>query len=78
MPQLGELAPNIRYIQAYSGHGVAPTHIMAKITAESIAGESDRFNVMAAIPHMPFPGGRVFGRPLLAAGMAYYKLLDLR
>jgi gamma-glutamylputrescine oxidase len=51
---------------------------MAKITAESIAGESDRFNVMAAIPHMHFPGGRVFGRPLLAAGMAYYKLLDLR
>ena len=78
MPQLGELAPNIRYIQAYSGHGVAPTHIMAKITAESIAGESDRFNVMAAIPHMPFPGGRVFGRPLLAAGGAYYKLMDLR
>jgi len=27
---------------------------------------------------MPFPGGRVFGRPLLAAGMAYYKLMDLR
>ncbi|GIR83360.1 MAG: hypothetical protein CM15mP84_11080 [Cellvibrionales bacterium] len=53
MPQLGELAPNIRYIQAYSGHGVAPTHIMAKITAESIAGESDRFNVMAAIPTCP-------------------------
>ena len=78
MPQLGELAPNIRYVQAYSGHGVAPTHIMAKITAESIAGKSDRFKVMAAIPHMPFPGGRVFGRPLLAAGMAYYKLMDLR
>mgnify|MGYP001303807121 FL=1 len=77
MPQLGKLAPNIRYIQAYSGHGVAPTHMMAKITAESIADETDRFDVMAAIPHMAFPGGRVLGRPLLAAGMAYYKLLDL-
>ena len=77
MPQLGKLAPNIRYIQAYSGHGVAPTHMMAKITAESIAGETDRFDVMAAIPHMAFPGGRLLGRPLLAAGMAYYKLLDL-
>jgi glycine/D-amino acid oxidase-like deaminating enzyme len=77
MPQLGKLAPNIRYIQAYSGHGVAPTHMMAKITAESIAGETNRFDVMAAIPHMAFPGGRVLGRPLLAAGMAYYKFLDL-
>jgi glycine/D-amino acid oxidase-like deaminating enzyme len=77
MPQLGKLAPNIRYIQAYSGHGVAPTHIMAKITAESIASETTRFDTMASIPHLPFPGGRVLGRPLLAAGMAYYKLLDL-
>jgi gamma-glutamylputrescine oxidase len=76
MPQLGRLADNVAYIQAYSGHGVAPTHIMARITAEMIAGESQRFDVMAKIRHLPFPGGRLLRRPALALGMAYYKALD--
>jgi glycine/D-amino acid oxidase-like deaminating enzyme len=77
MPQLGRLADNVAYIQAYSGHGVAPTHIMARITAEMIAGESDRFEVMAKIRHWPFPGGKLLRRPALAVGMAYYKALDV-
>jgi gamma-glutamylputrescine oxidase len=77
MPQLGRLADNVAYIQAYSGHGVAPTHIMARITAEMIAKETKRFEVMAKIPHMPFPGGKLFRRPGLAIGMTYYKALDL-
>jgi gamma-glutamylputrescine oxidase len=77
MPQLGRLADNVAYIQAYSGHGVAPTHIMARITAEMIARETKRFEVMAGIRHWPFPGGRLFRRPGLAVGMAYYKALDL-
>ncbi len=76
MPQLGKIAENIRYIQAYSGHGVAPTHIMARVTAEDICGKSTRFNTMAKIPHLPFPGGTLLGRPLLALGMTYYKALD--
>ena len=76
MPQLGRLADNVAYIQAYSGHGVAPTHMMAKITAEMIAKESNRFDVMAKINHWPFPGGKLLRRPALAVGMAYYKALD--
>jgi gamma-glutamylputrescine oxidase len=76
MPQLGRLADNVAYIQAYSGHGVAPTHIMARITAEMVAGESQRFDVMAKIHHWPFPGGKLLRRPALAVGMAYYKALD--
>jgi len=76
MPQLGRLADNIAYIQAYSGHGVAPTHIMARITAEMIAGNPQRFDVMAKIGHRPFPGGRYLRRPALAIGMAYYKAVD--
>lgn len=77
MPQLGRLAENVAYIQAYSGHGVAPTHMMAKITADMVVGESTRFNVMASINHWPFPGGKYFRRPALAIGMAYYKTLDV-
>lgn len=76
MPQLGRLNGNVYYIQAYSGHGVAPTHMMGRITAEMIAGQAERFDVFAKIKHWPFPGGKLFRRPGLAIGMLYYKLLD--
>jgi glycine/D-amino acid oxidase-like deaminating enzyme len=76
MPQLGHLGDKLSYIQAYSGHGVAPTHIMARITAEMVLGEPRRFDIMAAIHHWPFPGGKLLRRPGLALGMAYYKALD--
>ena len=77
MPQLGKLTDNIYFIQAYSGHGVAPTHMMARITAEHIAGERKRFDMMAKIRHWPFPGGRFLRRPGMALGMLYFKALDL-
>lgn len=76
MPQLGRLAGNVSYIQAYSGHGVAPSHMMARITAEMISGSPGRFDILAGIPHHPFPGGKLLRRPALAIGMLYFKLLD--
>jgi len=76
MPQLGRLTDNSFYVQAYSGHGVVPTHIMARIIAEMIAGKPDRFDILAKINHLSFPGGKLFRRPLMALGMLYYKLLD--
>ncbi|MGK0498536.1 MAG: glycine/D-amino acid oxidase-like deaminating enzyme [Oceanicoccus sp.] len=77
MPQLGRLASNVFYIQAYSGHGVAPTHIMGRITAEMISGTAERFDVFAKIKHWPFPGGKLLRRPGLAMGMMYYKMKDM-
>lgn len=76
MPQLGKLASNIYYIQAYSGHGVAPTHMMARITAQAISGEGERFAMMSKIRHWPFPGGRFLRRPGMALGMLYFKAKD--
>ncbi|WP_271271544.1 NAD(P)/FAD-dependent oxidoreductase [Aliamphritea hakodatensis] len=77
MPQLGRLDGNVYYIQAYSGHGVAPTHMMARITAQMIAGQAERFDVFTRIKHWPFPGGPVFRTPCFALGMLYYKLRDM-
>lgn len=76
MPQLGRLTDNVAYIQAYSGHGVAPTHMMARITAEMVTGLPERFDVFAKIPHHPFPGGKLLRRPAMAVGMAYFKIKD--
>ncbi|ARN72865.1 NAD(P)/FAD-dependent oxidoreductase [Oceanicoccus sagamiensis] len=77
MPQLGRLSKNVFYIQAYSGHGVAPTHMMGRITAEMISGTAERFDVFAKIRHWPFPGGKLLRRPGLAVGMLYFKLMDM-
>ncbi|MBU3068561.1 FAD-binding oxidoreductase [Aestuariicella sp. G3-2] len=76
MPQLGRLKGNVYYIQAYSGHGVAPTHMMGRITAQMIAGQAERFDVFAKIKHWSFPGGKLLRTPSFALGMLYYKMLD--
>ncbi len=76
MPQLGKLADNIYFVQAYSGHGVAPTHIMGRIIAEAINGETKRFEMMSSIRHMAFPGGKYLRRPGYAVGMSYFKAKD--
>ena len=77
MPQMGKLEDKLFYIQAYSGHGVAPTHIMARVMAEAIAGDTRRMDILSSIRHHPFPGGRYLRRPGMAVGMLYFKALDL-
>ena len=77
MPQLGRLNGEVYYIQAFSGHGVAPTHMLGRITAQMIAGQAERFDIFAKIKHHPFPGGRLLRRPGLALGMLYFRLKDL-
>ncbi len=78
IPQLGRLDDNVFYVQAYSGHGVAPTHMSGRLLAELISHQAERFDLLARIQHIPFPGGRLLRQPMLALGMLYYKLLDMR
>ncbi|GFR89184.1 FAD-dependent oxidoreductase [Elysia marginata] len=77
MPQIGRLEPNIYYAQAYSGHGVNATHTAARVLAEAISGQAQRFDAYAKIRHMTFPGGKTFRSPLLALGMLWYRLKDM-
>ncbi|RRJ84425.1 NAD(P)/FAD-dependent oxidoreductase [Aestuariirhabdus litorea] len=77
MPQLGRLSDNVIYAQAYSGHGVNATHMMGRLIADMISGQAERFDVFARIKHMTFPGGKHLRSPLLAAGMLYYRFMDL-
>lgn len=76
LPQIGRLASNIFYAQAYSGHGVNVTHMAAKLLAETIHGESDRIKYFDQVKHFAFPGGKYLRSPLLALGMMYHKMLD--
>ncbi|OEG72709.1 FAD-dependent oxidoreductase [Shewanella colwelliana] len=79
LPQLGRLpdCPNILYAQAYAGHGVNATHMSAKLIAEALTAQAERFDIFAKIPHMTFPGGPTFRSPMLAAGMLYHRFKDL-
>jgi gamma-glutamylputrescine oxidase len=76
-PNFGRLAPNVYYLQGFSGHGIALTGLAGKLVAEALAGTAERFDVFARIPHRDFPGGPLFRRPSLMLAMLYYRLRDL-
>lgn len=76
MPFLTRPAPNCLSASGYSGHGVAMATLAGRLMAEAVAGQSEGFDTMAAIPARPFPGGRFLRAPLLVLGMAWYGLRD--
>jgi gamma-glutamylputrescine oxidase len=76
-PHFGRLADNILFTQGFSGHGVALTGLAGKLAAQAIAGQAERFDVFAAIPHRKFPGGRSFRVPALLAATTYFRLRDM-
>src|SRR6478609_7590323 len=46
-PHFGRLAPNVYFLQGFSGHGIALTGIAGKLLAQAIAGTASRFDVFA-------------------------------
>jgi gamma-glutamylputrescine oxidase len=50
--------------------------LAGKLLSEAVAGQMERFDVLASLPQQRFPGG-VAGRwPLLVAAMTWYALRD--
>jgi gamma-glutamylputrescine oxidase len=81
LPQIGRLKahPNVFYAQAYAGHGLNATHLAGKLLAEAISGQhSGGFELFNKVPHMTFPGGKHLRSPLLALGMLWHRLKELR
>lgn len=76
MPHFARLAGNVLSASGYSGHGVAMATLGGKLAAEAIAGQSERFDLMASVPAPRFLGGTALRRPLLAAAMLWYALRD--
>ncbi len=76
IPQLGRVDNNILYSQGYSGHGVAPTHMAAKVIADAIDGDDEVLNTLSSVNHIQLPGGKWFSSPATAIGMMYYQLKD--
>ncbi len=76
MPHFARLAGNVFTASGYSGHGVAMATLGGKIAADAIAGQAEKFDLMASVPTTAFPGGSRLRAPLLAVAMIYYSLRD--
>lgn len=75
-PQFGRLKPNLYFAHGYSGHGVSIANFAGKVIAEAIGGTAARFDVMAGIKALPFPGGTLLRYPGMVLGMLYYSFKD--
>ncbi|HKE94812.1 MAG TPA: FAD-binding oxidoreductase [Povalibacter sp.] len=75
-PDFGRIAPNVYYLQGFSGHGIALTGIAGQLVAETIAGQAERFDLFAKIPHRTFPGGKWLRTPALVLAMLWYRMRD--
>ena len=64
-PDFGRVAPNLYYLQGFSGHGVAATLLGGRLVAEAVAGQAERFDLFARLKHRNFPGGPLLRMPSL-------------
>ena len=76
MPCFYRPAPNMLSASGYSGHGVAMATLAGQILAETVAGQAERFDLMARLPLPRFPGGPRLRAPLLVLAMTWYGLRD--
>ena len=76
MPRFARIGPNILNASGFSGHGVAMAIMAGAILAETLDDRPERFDVMARVPSMRFPGGTLFRQPLLILAMLYYAMRD--
>ena len=76
MPHFGRLAPNIVFAHGYSGQGINIATLGGKLVAEAVAGQAERFDIMAKLDTPKFPGGTWLRYPGLVAGMIFYAMKD--
>lgn len=62
----------IWFAQGFSGHGA----LLTTLVGEALDGDIGEFDMLAALPHRRFPGGRYFAKPLATLGLLYYALKD--
>jgi glycine/D-amino acid oxidase-like deaminating enzyme len=78
IPHIGRIDKNIFYAQGYSGHGLNVTHLAGQILADAISGTYERFDIFEKVKHFQIPGSQWIGNQLVALGMIYFRLMDLR
>ena len=75
LPRFGRIG-NSFYAFGWSGHGVLLTTLAGELIADAMRGTAERFDLFAALPGRPFPGGPLLRQPLYVAGMLWFALRD--
>jgi gamma-glutamylputrescine oxidase len=76
MPHFGMIGERLYFAHGYSGQGVALACLGGKLLAEAALGDSERFDVFARVPAERFPGGAWLRKPLVAAALLAFKIMD--
>jgi gamma-glutamylputrescine oxidase len=76
MPAWMQVAGNILAASSCSGHGIAMSTLSGRILAEAVAGQAERFDLMANLPQARFPGGAALRWPILVLAMTWYSMRD--
>ena len=74
MPHFGRLQGNVFYAQGYSGHGVALAGLAGKLIAGAIAGDAEKFDILATVPTSHFPRRPLFALARAGPGHAVLQL----
>jgi len=75
LPHVGRQGDAL-FAHGYSGMGVILSTLAGKLLAEAIVGETQRFDLFAALEPPAFPGGTRLRGPLHVLGMLWYALQD--
>ncbi|HUS52873.1 MAG TPA: FAD-binding oxidoreductase [Thermohalobaculum sp.] len=75
-PAFQKLDARTLAISGWSGSGIHMATMGGQIAAEAVAGQMERWDLLANLPTPTFPGGAWFRAPLLAAAMTWYSLRD--
>ena len=75
LPHFGRRGQHL-FAHGYSGQGVLLATLAGEMMADAICGKSENFDRFAAIPHIPFPGGKLLRSPIYTAAMMYLALRD--
>ncbi|MCC5983281.1 MAG: FAD-binding oxidoreductase [Rhodobacteraceae bacterium] len=76
LPYFARPGQNVLSASGYSGHGVALATLAGRVMAEAVAGQSERFDLMARLKLPAFPGGAALRNPLLVLAMTWFSLRD--
>ncbi len=76
VPLIGRSAPNVFYVQGYSGHGVNCSHIAGEILSDAVAAKFDGIDLFESVKHFKIPAADAIGNPMLALGMTWFRMRD--
>ncbi len=76
MPHFGALNERVFFAHGYSGQGVALATLGGQLLGEAALGNRERFDVFARVPAKPFFGGRLLKKPMVAAALFGFKVMD--